>query len=789
MKVITAKNAGFCYGVQRAVSMCEKAAEEVGECFTLGAIIHNKDVIAMLAEKGVREISDISELSPGDTVIIRSHGISKSEYERLLDIGVNIIDATCPNVDKIHKIVAQEEASGRLPVIIGSRSHPEVAATSGWCGDCLIFESAAELEEWLEKSPENKEKPISVVFQTTNMRSVYEYSVNLLKKECTNANLFDTICKATQLRQSEAEELSRAADAMVVIGGKNSANSINLVKICSGNCKRVFFISNADELDLSLFYPSDIVGVTAGASTPAWIIKEVNQKMSEEVKIDGVPEEVTPAAETEPTTTAEPEEVSFEEMLEQSIKTLYTGEKVKGIVAAITPTEVSVDLGTKQSGYIPLSELTDDPNAKAEDLVKVGDEIETYVMRVNDVEGTVMLSKKRLDSAKSWDSIDAARAEKTTVEGIVVEENKGGVVASVKGIRVFIPASQTGLAKDVPMSTLLKSKVKMRITEVNQARRRVVGSIRAVASEERRAKAEQIWNEIEVGKRYKGVVKSLTSYGAFVDIGGIDGMIHVSEISWLRIRQPSDVLSIGDEVEVYVLSFDKEKKKISLGYKDPDENPWVKFTNAYKVDDVVNVKIVKLMPFGAFAEILPGVDGLIHISHISDHRIGQPSEVLTEGQQVDVKITDIDNEKHKVSLSIRALLTPEKPAVPSTDEIAAAEDDAPVVVYDTDAPPAPEAVVEEAVENAEAAVEEAGEAVEAVAEEAAETAEAAVEEAKEAVEDAEAVAEDAADTAEAVVEEAAETVEAAVETVAEEAAQAVENAAEDIADAAKEIAE
>ena len=356
---------------------------------------------------------------------------------------------------------------------------------------------------------------------------------------------------------------------------------------------------------------------------------------------------------------AEAEAESFEAMLEKSIKTLHTGEKVTGIVAAITPTEISVDLGTKHAGYIPLSELSADPSEKAEDIVKVGDEIEAFVMRVNDVEGTVMLSKKRLDAVKSWDVIEELKENKEVIEGIVTEENKGGVVVMVKGLRVFVPASQTGIPKGEPLSSLLKEKVKLRITEVNQPRRRIVGSIRAVAYEERRAKAEAIWNEIEVGKKYKGVVKSMTSYGAFVDIGGIDGMVHVSEISWSRIKQPSDVLSVGDEIEVYVISFDKEKRKISLGYKTEENNPWTKFTSTVNVGDVVKAKIVKLMPFGAFAEIIPGVDGLIHISQIADRRIGTPAEVLSEGQEVDVKVTEINEEKHKVSLSIRALLEPE----------------------------------------------------------------------------------------------------------------------------------
>ena len=508
-----------------------------------------------------------------------------------------------------------------------------------------MFSNVSELTNWLEEDVKNTQIPLSVVSQTTGNKENFDTCVQLIKKLCTNQKIFDTICNTTSIRQKEAAELARTSDAMIVIGGQGSANTHRLAEICREHCDRVFMIETADELEKAKFTPNDIIGITAGASTPAWIIKEVNQTMSEEIK-----EIIAEGAETE----AE----SFEAMLEKSIKTLHTGEKVTGIVAAITPTEISVDLGTKHAGYIPVAELSADPTAKVEDIVKVGDEVEAFVMRVNDVEGTVMLSKKRLDSVKSWDVIEELRANKETVEGVVTEENKGGVVVMVKGLRVFVPASQTGVPKDEPMTSLLKEKVKLRITEVNQSRRRVVGSIRAVAYEERKAKADAVWNEIEEGKKYTGVVKSMTSYGAFVDIGGIDGMIHVSEISWSRIKQPSDVLSVGDEIEVYVISFDKEKRKISLGYKTEENNPWTKFTTSVSVGDVVNVKIVKLMPFGAFAEILPGVDGLIHISQIADRRIATPAEVLSEGQEVDVKVTEINEEKHKVSLSIRAILEP-----------------------------------------------------------------------------------------------------------------------------------
>jgi len=834
MKVIVAKSAGFCFGVRRAVSICEKAAVERQNCVTLGPIIHNEFVVRELEMKGVRPVADITGISPGDTVIIRSHGAGKQDSEALVAMGVEVIDATCPYVKKIHDIVRKEhQQAKRLPVIIGERCHPETVAIASWCGDCEIFETVDEFLSWL-KCGKNAQKPISLVYQTTNTETIYETCVEIVKKVCTNCKIFDTICRATFERQQEAAELSKTTDVMIIIGGKNSANSLRLADICREHCSRVIFTENLEGLKNADIRSSDIVGITAGASTPAWIIKEVTQKMSEEVSLDEAcveqetkqpafpdvlkdsakddapvvevselpvipdkqeiddpvcdieapeliidpiadqaqaadeieiaaipdepqipepaeeaaapeadiiesateppddpeeaacvvapiaapeeaiaPEPVDEAAEPEvdtPEPAAEPVKVpeqeepldapgdseaadagpvteSFEEMLEKSIKTLHTGQKVTGIVTSITATEVSVDLGTKQSGYIPISEFTDDVNTRIEDIIKIGDSIDSFVMRVNDVEGMVMLSKKRLDAIKNWDVIEAAKENRTIIEGFVTEENKGGVVVNVKGVRVFIPASQTGLPKSAPMSELVRKPVKLRITEVNQSRRRVVGSIRAVQADERREKSDRVWNDIEVGKQYSGVVKSMTSYGVFVDIGGVDGMIHISELSWTRIKQPSEVMSVGDEVSVYVLSFDKENRKISLGYKKGEDNPWTKFTKQLSVGDVVTVRIVKMMPFGAFAEICPGVDGLIHISQITDHRIGLPSEVLSDGQMVDVKITEIDFDRKKVSLSIRALIDPA--SQPVTDKEAAEAkqgDKIPNIIYDTDGP-------------------------------------------------------------------------------------------------------
>ena len=635
MRLELARSAGFCYGVRRAVQMAEMAAEGGRPCVMLGPIIHNRDVIAYLESIGVGLVDTPEEVPPGTAVLIRSHGEGRPVHEALARLGRPVIDATCPNVSRIHQIVSRAEEGGRQVLIIGTRTHPEVAAIAGWCRRPVVLEGVAELSNWLETAPERRDIPLTMVSQTTSTRFIWDSCVEKAKKECTNLKIFDTICNATCIRQSEAQALAARSDAMVVIGGRESSNTKRLAELCGALCPMVVWIERAAELEPSNLCRKASIGITAGASTPEWIIKEVYDKMSDEnIEI----------------------EESFAEMLEKSIKTLNTGEKVTGVVTGITPTEIYVDLGTKHAGYIPVSELTDDPTAKVEDLVKIGDEIETYVMRVNDQEGVVTLSKKRLDTVKSWDDIEQAREEHTTVEGVVTEENKGGVVVSIKGVRVFVPASQTGLPRETPMSQLLKQHVRLRITEVNRARRRVVGSIRAVEAEERAAKAAEVWANIEENKRYTGTVKSLTSYGAFVDIGGVDGMVHISELSWSRIKHPSEVVSVGDTVEVYVISFDKEKKKISLGMKDRSQNPWEVFTGKYQPGDVANVRVVKLMTFGAFAEVVPGVDGLLHISQIADHRIDKPGDVLSEGQMVDVKIIDIDYDNKKVSLSIRALL-------------------------------------------------------------------------------------------------------------------------------------
>ncbi len=659
--ILLAESAGYCFGVNRSVTLAEQLLSSKGQdCYSLGELIHNESVVTALEKKGLRIANSAIEVPTGASVIIRSHGITKDELEILSERAGIIIDATCPKVKHIHQLVAEASAYGRIPIIIGSAQHPEVIAIRGWCNHALVFPNAEALETWLLETPDNSNAPVTIVFQTTQTKRNLEQTQKIIKKQCTNCVVFDTICSATSVRQIEAAELSSKCDAMVVIGAGHSANSVHLAEICSEHCENVQFISTADELDLASLEQADTIGITAGASTPLWIIKEVKQTMTDEIKVEETTAEQV-AKEEAPVAEAE---MSFDQMLEESIKTIYNGDTVTGIVAAITPTEISVDLGTKHSGYIPVSEFTDDANVDISELIKIGDSVEACVVRVNDVEGTVMLSKKRLDAIKTWVIVEEAAENGEILEGVVTEENKGGIVVSVKGVRVFVPASQTGLPKDAQMSELLKQKVRLKIKEVNRARRRVVGSIRDVQRDERRDRSDKIWNEIEVGKQYPGIVKSLTGYGAFVDIGGIDGMVHVSELSWSRINQPSDVLTVGDAVNVYVINFDKENRKISLGYKDPHGNPWSKFMDTYKVGDVANVRIVKLMPFGAFAEVLPGVDGLVHISQIANHRIGKPEEVLTVGDTVDAKITAIDTDKQKISLSIRALSEPEAVEAP-----------------------------------------------------------------------------------------------------------------------------
>lgn len=638
--ITVAKTAGFCFGVSRAVDIVEKLLDEGKRVTTLGPIIHNPQMVESLAKRGVSIVDEPEQADPSTTLVIRSHGVSLDVMKRIEEHMTEYKDATCPFVKKIHRIVAEHSAQGEMILIAGDKNHPEVKGITGHLeGEYHTFCDCQELAKMLAKFPEWKNKPICMVAQTTFDVKEWKNSLKMLQKVCTNGKIFDTICSATSDRQSEAEKLARESDVMLVIGGRQSSNTNKLYRICKGCCENTYLLETVSELPLEAVRKAKRIGVTAGASTPASIIKEVLVTMSEEIK--NVEESKTE---------------NFEELLEESFKNYNTNGRVRGIVVGITPTEVRVDVGRKQTGIVPLSELSSDPAAKTEDLVSMGDELDLIIMKTNDQEGTILLSKRLVDAQKGWDDIAEAYENKTAVHGVVTDVIKGGVLALTNGIKVFIPASQATATRGEALEGLLKKEVDFRIIETTgrNNRRRAVGSIRSILDDERKAKEEAFWADAEVGKVYQGTVKSLTSYGAFVDIGGIDGMVHISELSWKRIKHPSEVVNVGDSIEVYIKALDQEKGKISLGFKKAEDNPWEILKNQYPVGTVCEVEIVGLTQFGAFARIIDGIDGLIHVSQISDQRVEKPEDVLSVGQKVTVKITAIDFDKKRISLSIKA---------------------------------------------------------------------------------------------------------------------------------------
>ena len=682
MEILVAKTAGFCFGVNKAVSAVYKLLDEGRTVCTLGPIIHNPQLVADLEKRGVRIVGSPDDVPPGAMLVIRSHGVPASVYDRLREREVDYLDATCPFVAKIHRIVERHSSEGYAVLIAGDPEHPEVMGLRGHCrGPSFVFTSLDDLERLSRNEAILKENPVVLVSQTTFQMEIWEKCSQFAKKHYTNPLVFDTICNATAERQHEAVALSQKSDVMVIVGGRQSSNTAKLRDVCQQGC-RTILIETADELSSGPFAGAKVVGLTAGASTPADIIKEVLSTMSEIVNNEVQENETLPtaeeaaapasespaaeqAAETAPEAPAEAvpeapaksfEEMSFEEALEASLQSLSTDERVRGVVVGIAPNEVQVEVvGRKQAGYIPADELSA-TGANPADLVNIGDELDLLIMRTNDQEGTIMLSKRRVDALKGWDTVVAAEASGDILDGVVTDVIKGGLLAVTHGVRVFIPASQASAVRMEDLSPLLKQEVRFKIIEVNQSRRRAVGSIRAVAREERKEKEAAFWAQAEVGQRYTGVVKSLTSYGAFVDLGGVDGMIHISELSWSRIKHPSEVVNVGDTVDVYIRDLDTEKKKISLGYRKAEDNPWEIFKANYPIGSVVDAKIVGMTTFGAFAQIIPGIDGLIHISQIADRRIEKPQDELKIGQEVKVKITNVDYDSKRISLSIRALL-------------------------------------------------------------------------------------------------------------------------------------
>ncbi len=725
MEIKIAEKSGFCFGVDRAVKIAYKTAEDKSKhIYTYGMLIHNADVTRELEEMGVRCAETIDEIPNGSTVIIRAHGISKAEYESLENKEIEIIDATCPFVKRIHKIVEEEHKKNRTVIIAGDKNHPEVKGINGWCeNSAIIVADTTECEQILQN---DRKIPISLVSQTTLRPQNAKKIEEILKKYFTNANFFDTICSATEERQKSAELLAQESQLMLVLGGKNSSNTEKLFEICREHCADTFKIENAKELDgLAHLFKKNIkkVGITAGASTPDKVIKEAKLTMAEITN-----------------------EMNFAEALEETLKPLTTGDIVKGVVIGITPTEVQVDIDGKYDGVIPFSEMTNDSSANLADLVKVGDEVDVFVVHVSDRDGVVTLSKKKIDAEKGLQELREDFENNTVLNGRIVEIVRGGIVTIAKGIRVFIPASEAAERFIEDLGALLNTEVSFRIIKMDKDRRgrlRVVGSIKSVAKEISQKKAEEFWSTaevdkkytgtvksltnfgafidlggvdglihiselsesrikhpseavkigdtievyikemnketnklslvkelqadkdarkaalwagFEVGKAYTGTVKSLTNFGAFVDIGGVDGLVHVSELSWNRIKHPSEVISVGDSIEVYIKDINPETKKISLGHKKEEDSPWYKATKDLAVGDTIKCKVVRILPFGAFAEVAPFVDGLIHVSQIANTRIEKPSDVLNIGDEVEVKIVEINNETKQIGLSRKVLL-------------------------------------------------------------------------------------------------------------------------------------
>ena len=642
MQIIRAKTAGFCFGVARAVDMTYSLLDEGVRVATLGPLIHNPQCVADLERRGAVTAALPREVPAGYEVVIRSHGVPQSVYDELAALQVPVHDATCPFVAKIHRIAARAGAEGKTLFVAGNRSHPEVQGIVGHTnGPVHVFSSLEELKALCV--PENTKNGIFMVAQTTFEVKKWAECAEFLKKLYTNALVFDTICNATETRQKEAESLARRCDVMVVIGGRQSSNTQKLVTVAAKHT-RAYTVETAAELRPEWFLGADTVGVTAGASTPSSIIEEVLSSMSEEIR---------------------EEELSFEEMIDASLKPVYSGKVVKGIVTAVGPSEIQVDIGTKQTGFVKLEELTNDPSAKTEDLVKKGDELDLIVTKVNDQEGIVYLSKRRFDENKGKEEVAAAVESGEIMDGYVTESNSGGLVALVKNVRVFVPRSQATLRHSEDYTALVHQNVQLRIIQCEG--RHIVGSIRSVLAEKADAAREAFWQAVEVGKKYTGTVKSLTNYGAFVDIGGVDGLVHISELSWNRIKHPSEVVKVGDVIEVYVKDLDTENKKVSLGYKKAEDNPWEKFKAEYPIGSVFTAPVVSITKFGAFVRILPGIDGLVHISEISNERVEKVSDVLSVGQEVNVKLIDVDYDKKRISLSMKALLN-EAPADEAEEE-------------------------------------------------------------------------------------------------------------------------
>lgn len=628
MKVRLAAKAGFCFGVKRAIEIAQATVRsKTGPIYTLGPLIHNPQVVASLAEMGIQEINDLKDARHG-TVVIRSHGVSPELMDEAREQGLDIVDATCPFVRRAQDLARDLTEQGYQVVVVGDRDHPEVQGIKGWTdGKALVVENPA------EAALLNRENAFGIIAQTTQPLGNFNSVVEVIRGTGARFKVCNTICSATNQRQQAAQELAGKVGVMVVVGGANSANTRKLASLCSASGTATHLIETADELDPAWFNGVNTVGLTAGASTPDWIIEEVKRRMSEIEEQNGPEQE--------------------EEMKDAvEVKAVRSGDIVTGTVVHVGQDEVMVDVGAKSEGIIPIRELSCCEFASPQDIVKVGDEIEVYVLKAEDNEGKLILSKEKADAEKAWEKLEEILNSGDLVEGIVRDVVKGGLLVDV-GVRAFLPASlvERGYVED--LSKYLTQTITARVIELNRGRKKVILSRKAVLEDEYARVRQEMLDNLEEGQVVKGVVRRLTQFGSFVDIGGVDGLLHISEMSWHRINHPSEVVKVGDEIEVKVLRIDRDSEKISLGLKQVLPNPWDNVEQKYLVGDVIKAKVVRLAPFGAFVQLEPGVEGLVHISHLADHHVAKPDEVVNEGEEVNVKVLSVDPAEKRIRLSIR----------------------------------------------------------------------------------------------------------------------------------------
>lgn len=648
MPLFVAGLAGYCYGVRRAMETAEKAARENGGCVTLGSIIHNPQAVADLAAKGAVCAESIDQIRNGAVCVIRSHGEPPETYEQLRAKNVTVVDATCPTVSRIHRLAEEAANQGRNVIVVGRASHPEVKAILGWAkghGKAVLTQ-----EEALALPPM---KEALIVCQTTLSLERYRHVCAAICRRVEKPDIRNTNCQATALRREEAAEIAHKADAMIVVGGSESSNTRELWELCKSICPRSVRVECAQEIDPSGYKPGDLIGITAGASTPEGTFKEVVARMNDIENKEQI---------TENNETAESD---FMADVEKTLKQIRPGQVIVGTVVQITDDEVCVNVGYKADGLVKKADLSSTD-------VKIGDEIEVEVVKVNDGAGNVLLSQRNIVNRRAWDAIVAAYEAGEFVDGVGKEAVKGGLLAQINGIRTFIPASQLSLRYVEKIDEFVGKEMKLKIIELDKAKKRIVASRKAVLAAEEAEKKKAIWNSLEVGSIVKGTVRRLTDFGAFVDIGGVDGLVHVTDLSWGRVHHPSEVVSVGQEIDVKILNVDTERERISLGYKQTKPRPWDVAAEKYPVGSVVEGKVVRIASFGAFVELEPGLDGLVHISQCALTRIAKVEDAVQVGETVRVKVLDVNTEARRISLSIREVLEDEAlENVPeSTDEYA-----------------------------------------------------------------------------------------------------------------------